>query len=173
MKLSNKNIAELSHYYVQIESTWKKLEAVLGQPQYSENEGHKNNVEWTCEMDDGELITIYDWKEGREIFTDENIYWNINGRSLGDTLNAKRIILELLAKDAIKHNEIIKCNKLKVAIKEFINKEYSDIIKENLAVDVDTSACIEKINWRMVALIKQLYDEGLDMINYYNSKRIK
>lgn len=65
-----------------ISSSVSELKEKLGEPQYSENDGtDKVNFEWECETEEGDVFTIYDWKEYREIDETETIHFHIGGMS--------------------------------------------------------------------------------------------
>jgi hypothetical protein len=58
------------------------LRQILGEPQYEQNDGSdKVNFDWVMETEDGEVFTIYDWKEYRRLSEDEIIEWHIGGAS--------------------------------------------------------------------------------------------
>ena len=81
-KLSNQNISGTSFHNSTIMASVNELIAALGEPQYQSNDGQdKVNFEWDCETEDGDVFTIYDWKEYRAISTDEQIEWHIGGNS--------------------------------------------------------------------------------------------
>jgi hypothetical protein len=58
----------------------------------------KVTMEWVRELDNAEVITVYDWKYNRVINMDEEIEWNIGGRNKRATEEAKEKILMLLSK---------------------------------------------------------------------------
>jgi hypothetical protein len=75
----------------------KDLIKILGEPTYEDNTGEdKVNLEWVCETQDGEVFTIYDWKEYRAINSDEEIEWHIGGYKQRITEKAREEILEML-----------------------------------------------------------------------------
>jgi hypothetical protein len=95
-KLSNKN-DETSFHFTTIKTTVNKLVEVLGEPQCEDNTGEdKVNFDWNCETEDGEVFTIYDWKEYRRIHGDENIEFHIGGKDKSITEKAKKELLEML-----------------------------------------------------------------------------
>jgi hypothetical protein len=58
------------------------LRKILGEPNFEENTGEdKVNFDWTMETEDGEVFTVYDWKEYRTLDEHEIIEWHIGGRS--------------------------------------------------------------------------------------------
>jgi hypothetical protein len=63
-------------------ATVSDLRHVLGAPDFESNDGEdKNNFDWIMETEDGEVFTVYDWKEYRPLPEDEVIEWHIGGRS--------------------------------------------------------------------------------------------
>ena len=63
-------------------ATVSDLRHVLGEPDFESNDGEdKNNFDWIMETEDGEVFTVYDWKEYRPLPEDEVIEWHIGGRS--------------------------------------------------------------------------------------------
>jgi hypothetical protein len=81
-KLSNQSISGTSFHNSTIKASVNELIAAIGEPQYQSNDGQdKVNFEWDCETEDGDVFTIYDWKEYRSISKDEQIEWHIGGNS--------------------------------------------------------------------------------------------
>ena len=80
-KLSNKN-ASTSFHFTTIRTTVNKLTSALGEAQSIDNSGDdKVNFDWNCETEDGDVFTIYDWKEYRMIDVNEKIEWHIGANS--------------------------------------------------------------------------------------------
>jgi hypothetical protein len=95
-KLSNKN-AETSFHFVTIRTTVNKLEQAIGQAQCIDNSGDdKVNYDWCCETEDGDVFTIYDWKEYRPIGPNEMVEFHIGGETKSITEQAKRELLAIL-----------------------------------------------------------------------------
>jgi hypothetical protein len=95
-KLSNKN-ASTSFHFVTIRTTVNKLSNALGEAQIIDNSGDdKVNFDWNCETEDGDVFTIYDWKEYRSISEDELIEFHIGGESKSITEKAKTELLAML-----------------------------------------------------------------------------
>jgi hypothetical protein len=95
-KLSNKN-AETSFHDTTIRTTVSKLEQVIGRAQDSSNSGDdKTNYDWGCETEDGDVFTIYDWKEYRPIGSNEVIEFHIGGKTKSITEQAKMELLAIL-----------------------------------------------------------------------------
>jgi hypothetical protein len=96
-KLSNQSISGTSFHNSTITATVNELIAALGEPQYQSNDGQdKVNFEWDCETEDGDVFTIYDWKEYRRISKDEQIEWHIGGNSGFQTSTAAEEVEQLL-----------------------------------------------------------------------------
>jgi hypothetical protein len=95
-KLSNKN-ASTSFHSITIRTTVNKLTNVLGEAQIIDNSGDdKVNFDWNCETEDGDVFTIYDWKEYRPIGLNEMIDFHIGGESKSITEQAKMELLDVL-----------------------------------------------------------------------------
>jgi hypothetical protein len=85
-----------SFYQDVIRTTVNRLTAELGEPTYECNDGSdKVNFEWVCETIDGEVVTIYDWKEYRRIGDNEVIEFHIGGKTKEITSKARRELREL------------------------------------------------------------------------------
>ena len=96
VKLSNKN-ASTSFHFTTIRTTVNKLSNALGKAQSINNSGDdKTNFDWNCETEDGEVFTIYDWKEYRSIGPYEMIEFHIGGENKSITEQARRELLDLL-----------------------------------------------------------------------------
>jgi hypothetical protein len=93
-KLTNKSASGTSFHGTVINTTVSTLEKILGGITYEYNSGDKVNFEWVCETKDGEIFTIYDWKEYRPIGYDEVIEFHIGGNN--ETITEKALN-ELLA----------------------------------------------------------------------------
>lgn len=57
--------------------------------------GYKCHHRFIFEMDNGEVVTLYDWKEG-PISNDTVIDWHIGGHSAEATAMAKRVLESLI-----------------------------------------------------------------------------
>lgn len=85
-----------SFHGVVIRATVNQLTKAFGEP-YDNNTGEdKVNFEWEMETDEGEVFTIYDWKEGRPIGRDEFVTWHIGAKSKSDSNVAEREISKAL-----------------------------------------------------------------------------
>jgi hypothetical protein len=99
MKKTFKDTNGTSFHDVKIITTVNELIRVLGKPEYSCNDGEdKINFLWECERENGDVITIYDWKESRSIGLDEHIEFHLGGHSQLSTFNGKEDLIALLYK---------------------------------------------------------------------------
>jgi hypothetical protein len=82
MKKTNSSTNGTSFHYVTIKTSVNKLKSVLGEPEFEDNTGEdKVNFEWDLETSEGDVVSLYDWKEYREIDLDETIEWHIGAHS--------------------------------------------------------------------------------------------
>ena len=66
------------------------LKEVLGDPDYDGNDGQdKVNFEWVMETENGDVFTVYDWKEYHSLSENQTVTWHIGGNNAGVTKNAK------------------------------------------------------------------------------------
>ena len=97
MKKTNKSANGTSFHDVVIKTSVNELVRVLGEPTIQDNTGEdKVNVEWVCENEFGDVVTIYDWKEYRPIELDEEIEFHLGGHSENITLMGLEELLRLL-----------------------------------------------------------------------------
>lgn len=81
-KLSDKSCGGTSFMGVVINTTVEKLTKAIGHAQCIQNDGKdKTNFDWTCETENGDVFTIYDWKEYRKISETETIEFHIGAFS--------------------------------------------------------------------------------------------
>jgi hypothetical protein len=82
MKPTTKSISGTSFHDSIVRATVNQLISICGQPHDDSNTGEdKVNFEWDMELDNGDVITIYDWKEYRMIDVNELIDWHIGGKN--------------------------------------------------------------------------------------------
>ena len=99
MKKTEKSANGTSFHDVTIKTTVNELTRVLGEPSYTGDFSEdKVTVEWICERENGDVITIYDWKEYRSLGKDEKIEFHLGGHSQLITFNGKEDLVELLNK---------------------------------------------------------------------------
>ena len=64
MKKTFKEIGGTSFHDTVLNCSVTTLRKVLGEPEYDGNTGDdKINFEWEMETNDGDVFTVYDWKE--------------------------------------------------------------------------------------------------------------
>lgn len=94
-KATNSNVDGTSFHGTTITTTVVELKELFGEPSYENNFGDdKVNFEWECETNDGDVFTIYDWKEGRAIYEDEIVRFHIGAFSKEISEQAKQEINE-------------------------------------------------------------------------------
>ena len=99
MKKTEKSANGTSFHNTTITTTINELTRVLGEPSYTGDFSEdKVTVEWICERKNGDVITIYDWKEYRWIGKNEKIEFHLGGHSQLITFNGKEDLVELLNK---------------------------------------------------------------------------
>ena len=82
MKITNSSTNGTSFHDVTIKASINDLISILGEPTIQDNTwDDKVNFEWDCETEDGDVFTIYDWKEYRKLDLDETIEWHIGAHS--------------------------------------------------------------------------------------------
>jgi hypothetical protein len=95
-KLSNKPRGGTSYHMMNIVTTVDKLIDAIGAPQIESNDGNdKVNVEWICELSDGTVFTIYDWKEYRPIEFNEEIEFHIGAKDKASSQRAMEALGKL------------------------------------------------------------------------------
>ena len=99
MKPTTKSIDGTSFHDTTIKCSVSTLKKVLGEPEYEPNDGQdKVNFEWDMETNNGDVFTVYDWKEYRSLNEDDMIEWHIGGYDKKTTEQAKHEIREAIAK---------------------------------------------------------------------------
>lgn len=94
-KKTNKGVVGTSFYETTILSSIQELTDILGSPQYNNRNSDnvdKVMVEWVCETEDGDVFTIYDWKEYKVSKDSDIIRFHIGGHSKEITENALKEI---------------------------------------------------------------------------------
>ena len=82
MKKTNSSIDGTSFHNITITASVNDLINVLGEPTFQGNTGEdKVNFIWDMETDDGDVFTLYSWKEYRKISDIEIIEWHIGARN--------------------------------------------------------------------------------------------
>jgi hypothetical protein len=97
MKKTLKSANGTSFHDTTIKSSVLTLTKILGEPHYSGNDGNdKTNFEWQMETDNGDVFTVYDWKEYRPLNENEIIEWHIGGINKNITETAVREIMDAI-----------------------------------------------------------------------------
>jgi len=82
MKKTSKTPSGTSFHGDVFNASVSDLRKILGITFSETNDGEdKVNFEWVMENEEGEVFTVYDWKEGRVLDEDELIEWHIGGHS--------------------------------------------------------------------------------------------
>ena len=99
MRKTNKSTGGTSFHDTTVGTTIHTLLKLLGQPPIVDNTGmDKTNYEWEMETDNGDVFTVYDWKEYRILNEHEIIEFHIGGMSKVITEQAKNEIYDALSK---------------------------------------------------------------------------
>jgi hypothetical protein len=94
LKHTRKSASGTSFHGSEIHTTAGKLKSLFPNSYEESNNGmDKCNYDFTLEDVEGNVVTIYDWKEYRPIADDEMIYFHIGGNS-GDITERAREYLE-------------------------------------------------------------------------------
>jgi len=81
-KQTNQSANGTSFHSATINASVNQLINTFGEPTWQHNTGEdKVNFEWVLETDEGDVFTLYDWKEGRPLSSDETIEWHIGSHS--------------------------------------------------------------------------------------------
>lgn len=82
MKKTTRSSNGTSFYSDTFRASVADIKQFCGEPAWENNSGDdKVNFEWIMETDNGDVFTIYDWKEYRSIEETEIIEWHIGGHS--------------------------------------------------------------------------------------------
>jgi hypothetical protein len=97
MRKTTKSPSGTSFHDTTVRTTIHTLLKLLGQPTIVDNTGlDKTNYEWEMETSDGDVFTVYDWKEYRILNEHEVIEFHIGGMSKAITEQAKNEIYDAL-----------------------------------------------------------------------------
>ena len=101
MKRSDKESCGTSFYNDVITASKQWLTEILGEPDWTCNDiEDKVQNEWICETEEGDVFTIYDWKEYREYGDNEMIEWHIGAHN-GTVADKARMEVEMLLNGSI------------------------------------------------------------------------
>jgi len=93
MKKTTKSVDRTSFHNTTIKCSVTTLKKTLGEPDDERNDGQdKVNFEWDMETSNGDVFTVYDWKEYRSLSESEDIEWHIGGKSKKITEQVKQEI---------------------------------------------------------------------------------
>jgi hypothetical protein len=96
-KLTNSSLNGTSFHDVTIKTSVEELIQAIGEPQHKDNTGEdKVNFAWNCETKEGDVFSIYDWKEYREISEFEEIEFHIGAHSKSVSNVALEELLKVL-----------------------------------------------------------------------------
>ena len=99
MRKTNKSTGGTSFHDTTIGTTVHTLRKLLGEPICEDNTGEdKVNFEWEMETNDGDVFTVYDWKEYKALDEHEIIEFHIGGHSKSVTEQAKKEIYDAYEK---------------------------------------------------------------------------
>lgn len=80
MKATRKSSGGTSFFGTCITASVEVMKKALGGTWYEGNTGKdKVNIEWVLETEDGDVFTVYDWKEYRPLNESDVIEWHIGG----------------------------------------------------------------------------------------------
>jgi hypothetical protein len=97
MRKTNKSSGRISFHDTTIGTTIHTLRKLLGEPVCEDNTGEdKVNYEWEMETSDGDVFTVYDWKEYKVLDEHEIIEFHIGGHNRAVTEQAKNEMYEAL-----------------------------------------------------------------------------
>lgn len=91
MKPTTQSANGTSFHGVTVAASLRLLTQILGEP---EKGFDKSQFEWTMETKDGDVFTVYDWKEDKPLDPDEIIRWHIGSKNKMVALNALEEILD-------------------------------------------------------------------------------
>jgi hypothetical protein len=96
-KKTYQNTDGTSFHGITIRASVDQLISAFGDPSMEYNTGEdKVNFEWDMETDEGEVFTIYDWKEGRPLQRDQYVTWHIGSMNKSVSNDAERELLKAL-----------------------------------------------------------------------------
>lgn len=98
-KHTNKSAVGTSYHGIEFSATPQQLIDLFPDSYHACNNGmDKVNFDFTLETEDGEVFTIYDWKEYRPLEMDEVVEWHIGGFNEQTCKQGKAEVLALLNK---------------------------------------------------------------------------
>ena len=96
MKPTNKSLNGTSFHMSTVSATVNQLKQVLGEVHYTGDFDDKVQNEWLMELKNGDVFSVYDWKEYKQYSNDDVIEWHIGGHDRTITERAKQQLIKLL-----------------------------------------------------------------------------
>ena len=96
MKPTNKSLNGTSFHMSTVSATVNQLKQVLGEVRYTGDFDDKVQNEWLMELKNGDVFSVYDWKEYKQYSNDDVIEWHIGGHDRTITERAKQQLIKLL-----------------------------------------------------------------------------
>lgn len=63
-----------------INASYDRLVSLFGEPEWSQDDDNPVQAHWAIDFSDGEVLTIYDWKESQPV---EGVtQWNVGGHNM-------------------------------------------------------------------------------------------
>lgn len=75
-KVNEESISNTCFSQITFEASTDRIIEVFGEPSYR-GSAFKTTREWWIETENGDVFTIYDWKEYRDFDDDETIEWHV------------------------------------------------------------------------------------------------
>ena len=99
-------ISGTSFHHDVVYATPNELKYLLGEPTFDTNDGEaKVNMEWCMEMEDGNVLTVYDYKEYKPLHPNGQVEWHIGAHSRFDSHLVKTLLSEELQ---LAHDEVMR-----------------------------------------------------------------
>jgi hypothetical protein len=96
-KKTNSSTDNTSFHEVTFRASVNQIISAFGKPTIQDNTGEdKVNFKWDMETSEGDVFTIYDWKEYRELGFDQKVEWHIGAEDQLTSIIAKKEILKAL-----------------------------------------------------------------------------
>ena len=96
MKPTTKSAQGTSFHQHTFDASPFEITQLFGEAMYYGDPTEKTTREWHLEDSKGNVVTIYDWKEYREIQYDEIIEWHIGAKSNAVSFEALKYITSKL-----------------------------------------------------------------------------
>ena len=96
MKPTNKSLNGTSFHMSTVSATVNQLKQVLGEVRFTGDFDDKVQNEWLMELKNGDVFSVYDWKEYKQYSNDDVIEWHIGGHDRTITERAKQQLIKLL-----------------------------------------------------------------------------